>query len=116
MDDKYKIAIIGPEEVVSGFKALGVTLFNVANGEEALSILKKIKKDIDDNEPEAEKFAVALIIEDIMEDIPKEEMEKVSGGALPAVLALPGLKGSKGAGVAKLKRLAEKAVGSDILG
>jgi vacuolar-type H+-ATPase subunit F/Vma7 len=51
-----------------------------------------------------------------MQDIPQDEMDKVSSGALPAIVALPGIEGSHGAGVAKLKRLAERAIGSDILG
>jgi len=110
---EYKTAIVGPKNVISGFKALGVIPFDAEDGETALDILKKIKKE---TQSEIEvKFAVVLIIENIANKIPTDEFEKVSRGALPAILTLPGLEGSTGAGVAKLKSLAERAVGSDIL-
>ncbi|MCK5591069.1 MAG: hypothetical protein KAI72_03855, partial [Candidatus Pacebacteria bacterium] len=70
---------------------------------------------IDENTPDTKKFAVVIIIESIARDIPKEELDKISDGALPAIVELPGLGYSHGAGVVKLKRLAEKAIGSDIL-
>ena len=112
----YKTAIIGPKDVISGFKALGVIPYDAKGGEEALEIIKNIKKEISEGGGTAEKFAVVIIIESTANQIPTDEFEKVSRGALPAVLVLPGLEGSTGAGVAKLKQLAERAVGSDILG
>ncbi|MCK5096159.1 MAG: hypothetical protein KAR24_02265 [Candidatus Pacebacteria bacterium] len=115
MTASYNIAIIGPKTIISGFKALGVISFDAGNAEQALEILRKIKKDIDENTLDTKKFAVVIIIESIARDIPKEEMNKISDGALPAIVELPGLEKSHGAGVAKLKRLAEKAIGSDIL-
>ena len=113
MKQEYKTAIIGPSNVISGFKALGVIPFNAEDGETAVEILKKIKKDLQ-AETEA-RFAVVIIIESLANKIPKDEFEKISRGALPAIVVLPGLEGSTGAGVAKLKQLAERAVGSDIL-
>ncbi len=115
MTASYNIAIIGPGAIISGFKALGVTSFDAEKGDLALEILRKIKKDIDENTPDTKKFAVVIIIESIARDIPKEELDKISDGALPAIVELPGLGYSHGAGVVKLKRLAEKAIGSDIL-
>jgi len=113
---EYKIAIIGPEKVVSGFRALDVKPFFVETGDEALGTLKTIKKDLSDGDETENKFAVVLIIENILQEIDPDELEKISQGALPAVVALPGTEGSTGAGVAKLKALAERAIGSDILG
>lgn len=111
----YNVAIIGPKDIISGFKALGVTPFTANDGDEALAILKNIKKDIDEGTAD-KRFATVIIIESIAQHIPVEEMDKITNGALPAIVALPGLEGSQGAGVAKLKRLAERAIGSDILG
>ncbi len=115
MTASYNIAIIGPKAITSGFKALGVIPLNAEKGEQALEILKQIKKDLDENTPDTKKFAVVIIIESIAQSIPKEDMVKISSGALPAIIELPGLEKSHGTGVAKLKRLAEKAIGSDIL-
>ena len=75
-----------------------------------------MKKDIEVKDKDQELYATVLIIESVMEEINDEDKERLSQGALPAILALPGIEGSKGAGVAKLKRLAERAIGSDILG
>ena len=111
----YNIAIIGPKAVISGFKALGVTPFDADNPEQALEILKTIKSDLEKTNDAIQKFATVILIESIAHGIAHEDMEKVSRGALPAVVILPGLEGSRGTGVAKLKDLAEKAVGSDIL-
>lgn len=112
----YNIAIIGPKSVISGFKALDVTPFDAEDGDTALELLRTIKKDVETPGSPAKKFATVILIESIAQKISREDMEKVSRGALPAIVVLPGLEGSHGAGVAKLKALAEKAVGSDILG
>ncbi len=111
----YNVAIIGPKDVILGYKALGVTPFVSNNGSEALDVLQKIKHDIEKGEKEVMKFAVVILIESIAKQIPVENMDRISQGALPAIVVLPGIEGSTGEGVAKLKRLAEKAVGSDIL-
>lgn len=112
----YKTAIIGPKDVISGFKALGVVPFNAEDGEQALEIIKNIKKEIASGNDKSEKFAVIIVTENTANQIPTNEFDKISRGALPAIVILPGLEGSTGAGVAKLKSLAERAVGSDILG
>ena len=112
----YKIAIVGPKGVVAGFKALGVTPFDAENGADALAILKELKANITDIDNEGkEKFASVILIESLANQISPEDMEKVSRGALPAIVLLPGIEGSSGAGLQKLKVLAEKAVGTDIL-
>jgi len=88
---KYKTAIIGPSNVISGFKALGVIPFDAEEGGTALDILKKIKKDT--QVETGARFAVVIIIESVANKIPKDEFEKVSRGVLPAILTLPGLEG-----------------------
>ncbi len=111
----YKIAIIGPKNIISGFKALGVVPFDIDDGKEALDLIRSIKKDIKEN-ADSDKFAVIILMEEVAKRINSDEFEKVSGGALPAVVVLPGIDGGSGAGLSKLKALAKRAVGSDILG
>ncbi len=112
---KYNIAIIGPKDVILGYKALGVTPFVAEDGSTAFDTLKQIKHNIEKGGSDVTKFAIVILIEAILKKIPAENMEDISQGALPAIVVIPGLEGSTGEGVAKLKRLAEKAVGSDIL-
>jgi V/A-type H+-transporting ATPase subunit F len=110
---KYGIAIIGPKDVVSVFKATGADVFESGNGKEALEVLRQIKKDTQSTD-DVKKFAVVLIIESLLQEISDDDYEKVSVGALPAIVAIPGLEGATGVSREKLRRLAERAIGSDI--
>jgi len=111
MDDKnkqYNIAAIGPSTMISGFKALGVIPHSANNSEEALQELLKIQNG-------ESKYAVVIIMEDLVRGIPVEDYKKATREALPAVVALPTVQGSTGYGEEKLKMIAEKAIGSSIL-
>lgn len=108
----YKTAIIGPKDVVSGFRALGLQVFPAQSGEELLQALRTITRTTD----AGERFAVVLVTESLRADVADDEWHKVTAAVLPAVTVLPGLEGSRGEGVRALKRLAERAIGSDILG
>lgn len=113
-NNSYKIAIIGPADTVSGFKALGVESFDAQTGEEALLQLQKIKTITLDPETDTS-YAIVCVIEDLMLEVDQAEYAKVVSGALPAVVLLPGPEGSKGLAIERLRRLAEKAVGSAII-
>lgn len=111
----YNIAVIGPQDVISGFKALGATPFNASTAVEALEALKEIKRSAEDPDFAGAKFAVVFVIEHIYQDIPADEFTRVSRGALPAIIAVPGIEGASDAGIRKLRRLSEQAIGSDVL-
>ncbi|PIQ91449.1 MAG: V-type ATP synthase subunit F [Parcubacteria group bacterium CG11_big_fil_rev_8_21_14_0_20_39_22] len=111
---EYKIAVVGPKSVVSIFKSVGADVFSVENGDKAVEILKKIKKDTASGIA-GRKYATVVLLESIAKDIKSEEYEKVSEGDLPAVVVVPGIEGSSGMTFLKLKKMAERAVGMDIL-
>lgn len=113
-NNEYKIAIIGPIDTVSGFKALGVEAFDAQSTEEALTQLRKIKEQTLDPDSEV-KYAVVCIIEDLVTMVDQSEYAKVVEGPLPAVVLLPGPEGSSGFAIERLRSLAEKAVGSAII-
>jgi V/A-type H+-transporting ATPase subunit F len=111
---EYKIAIIGPKDAIIGFSALGVMPLEAYTVDEALEILKNIKKDlIEDGE---NKYAIVLMIEDLVRDIPADEYKKLTKEALPAIISVPGIHGTTGFGDEKVRRMVEQAVGSDIFG
>ena len=112
--NEYSIAIIGPSDMVSGFRALGVEAFDAQTGEAALEELRRLKK-LTIDPASAKKYAVVCVIEDLLTDIDQAEYAKVVSGPLPAVIVLPGPEGSKGVAIARLRRLAEQAVGSAII-
>lgn len=111
---KYRIAIIGPENVTSLFKSVGADVFVAHTGEEATDALKEIKASTDDPES-TKRYAVALILESLYTALKEEDLQKLSRGSLPSIISVPGLEGSSGAALQKLGRLAEQAVGSNIL-
>ena len=104
----YKIAIIGQEEQVLGFKGLGLDVIPTKNAEEAEEKLLFLKKQ------DPQEHAIIFVIEDIFQNISEDGMKKISSGALPAVIPIPGHKGSTGFGDARMRKFVEKAVGSDI--
>lgn len=110
----YKIAIIGPENVVSGFRALGVESFPAHTAAEAIQQLRNIKQQTAAPESNA-KFAVVCIIEDLVSLMNQAEYSKIVEGPLPAVVLLPGPEGSSGFAIDRLRQLAEKAIGSAII-
>ena len=109
----YKVAIIGHEEVVSIFRATGASVFKAENGTEALEALKTIKRDTESTDKD--RFAAVMIIDKLVKEIPEEEYQKVTRGALPAVIAIPGIDGGSGEGLRKIRMLSERAVGMNIL-
>ena len=113
-NNEYKIAIIGPIDTVSGFRALGVEAFDAQTGEAAMEQLRELKKAMLESES-ATKYAVVCVIEDLLTDVDPAEYAKVVSGPLPAVIPLPGPEGSKGIAIKRLRSLAEQAVGSAII-
>lgn len=109
----YKIAIVGPQEMVAGFRALGVEMFTARTGQEALDQIRQIKA-VTLDESIMTVYAVVCIIEDLMRDMDNEEYTRVASGPLPAVVILPGAQGTQGFAEMRLRRLAEKAIGSAI--
>ncbi len=114
----YKIAIIGTKMITAGFSALGCDVKNVSNKEEAKNILFELKraKQDEDNEESPGKYAIIFVLEEFIKDISQDDYKKLSSGALPAIIPIPSHKGATGFGETKIRRIVEKAVGSDIFG
>ncbi|MBU0458250.1 V-type ATP synthase subunit F [Patescibacteria group bacterium] len=113
----HKIAIIGTWEAVAGFALLGVDVVPVNDSNQAVEELFRLKKDTkpDENGVERNVYAIVFITEDLASGITPEDEKKLARGALPAIIPLPSHKGSTGYGLSRLKRIVERAVGSDIL-
>lgn len=112
MKKDYEIAIIGPKEVVLGFKAIGLHTEFSLSANETLEKLKELK---DTSEGEKAKYAIIFILESHAKEIPVDDYKKITADALPAIIALPGPEGSTGFGLQRLGQIVEKAIGSNIL-
>jgi V/A-type H+/Na+-transporting ATPase subunit F len=115
---KYKIAIVGTKEITAGFAAVGFDAINITEDQEIKTVLFELKKETlkNDKGETYNKYAIIFIIEEFLKEVSKEDYEKLSVGALPAIIPIPSHKGATGFGEEKIKKIVEKAVGSDIFG
>ena len=112
----YRIVIVGTKEVVAGFALLGADVVVVRDGKEAAEQLLKLKRmmRVEDGR-ERNAYGIVFVSEDVLDCLTAEDEKKLSRGALPAIIPLPSHHASTGYGLHRLKRIVERAVGSDIL-
>lgn len=101
----HKIAVIGDEDSILGFRALGVSVFPVGSGEEADAALRAAARS---------DYAVIYITEGYAGEI-IDTITEYSRKPLPVVLTIPDISGHEGAAMEKIRRTVEKALGADIL-
>ena len=111
---QHDIAIIGPKEVILGFKAIGVITHFSSNAETTLTLLQNLKSEKTMGS-ELPRYAIIFILEAHAKTIPEDDYKKLTADALPAIIALPGPEGSTGFGLERLGKIVEKAIGSNIL-
>ena len=113
----FKLAIVGSPEAIAGFSLLGADTVPANNPTEAVEALFALKRETftDERGAERNKYAIVFITEDLATGISPDDEKKLARGALPAIIPLPSHKGSTGYGLSRLKRIVERAVGTDIL-
>jgi V/A-type H+-transporting ATPase subunit F len=119
MKENYKIAIVGNKDTILGFKALGLKPFDANNAEEATKVLYSLKAEEITDEKTGELrplYAIIFITEDLAAEIQIADQKKLNKGALPAIIPIPGSKGTTGYGIKRIGKMVEQAVGSDIFG
>ncbi len=105
-----KIAIIGTKDSILGFKAFGIDCYPVEEPKNALDIVKS------EFHSGRGKYAVIYLTDDIASQIDSSELEKIKKGSdlFPILIIIPSHKGSLNLETAKVRRLVEKALGTDI--
>jgi V/A-type H+/Na+-transporting ATPase subunit F len=112
----YRIAIVGPKEAVAGFALLGVDVIPVEEGGDSMAVLLRLKKAMrTEDGRERNVYGIVFVAEHLMAGLSGDDMKRLSRGALPAIIPLPSHHGSSGYGLSRLKKIVERAVGSDIL-
>ncbi len=102
----YKIGIIGNRDAVLGFMALGFSVHEAANAEEAAKVLHAMVR--------SGEFGVIFLTENYASQI-EEETARYRDLPIPAIVSIPGQEGSTGYGMNNLRHAVERAVGADIL-
>lgn len=99
----YKIGVIGQRERVACFMAAGFSVFEAWDAPSASAALKASR---------ADGCAVIYIVPELGEAI-AEDIDRLAGEILPAVIPLPEAGG--GLGIRQMSRAVERAVGADII-
>ena len=101
----YKIAVVGDQDSVMGFKVLGLDTFPADNAEQARSLLHRLAK---------EPYAIIYLTEQLAVEM-TEEIQRYKDQLTPAVILIPGKEGSLGIGMEKISQTVERAIGANIL-
>ena len=103
----HKIAVIGRQETVIGFKALGLEAFSAADAAEAGEVLDMLTR-------EESQYAIIYIEESFAEKL-QNVIGRYKDSPTPAIIVIPGRDGSTGMGLSALNSAVERAVGMNIL-
>ena len=103
---RVKIGVIGDRQCITGFLALGLSVYTVEDETQAQEAFRRLMR--------SEQYAVLYLTEAIAEPL-EPEIARYRDGASPAVIVIPGVGGSRGLGLTALQQAVERAVGTDIL-
>ena len=103
-----RIAVIGGNDTVIGFKAVGLEACPASNAAEALQALRELTR-------EGSEYAIIYIEEKLAQEL-SNEIRKFKDSPTPAIIMIPGREGRLGLGQNALKEAVERAVGTNILG
>ena len=101
----YRVGVVGDKDSVLGFTAIGLEAYPTADAQEAETIIRRLA----DSE-----FAVIYITEQLAADL-GPFLAQYRSRRFPAIIPVPGVRGSLGIGMAGVHQCVEKAVGADIL-
>ncbi len=101
----YKIAVMGDQDSIYGFAALGLEPFSITDTREAGRKLRELAEG---------GYAVIYITEALAAGL-EPEIERYAEAGLPAIILIPGASGNTGRGMQAVKKSVEQAVGSDII-
>ena len=100
----YKAAVIGDSASVSGFAALGLSVFRETDADRIKKLIGKL----------AAGYAVIFITEPAAALV-SDTIKKYNSSTLPSIVLIPAIEGNTGEGMRALHEAVEKAVGTDIL-
>lgn len=99
-----KIGVIGDNESVMGFSALGIDVYPAVREANIRRLINNLAKD---------GYAVIFITEQAA-SLVGETIEKYNTQPFPAIIPIPGNRGTLGIGSSRVMKNVEKAVGTNI--
>jgi vacuolar-type H+-ATPase subunit F/Vma7 len=114
--ENLKLAVVGNESSILLFRSIGCDTFGVSNVEEAQKTTEKLFRTEQEGTEKTPLYAVIFVEENYFKDFSEDLLEKFTNKPLPAVVMIPSAgNAEKGFALARLKKIVERAVGSDIL-
>ena len=104
----HRIATIGPEMLVSLLESIGIDTFSATTPEEAVSHIQAIS--------EKDMYAIMCVTETLARQLPEKLLQQLQKQSRPTLLLLPDLQSDNAQNIARIRELAKRATGSDILG
>lgn len=102
----HKIAAIGEEDIILGFKALGIEIYPATSPEAVPEIVRRLI--------ETDEYGIIFVTESIADKV-ELVMADIGTRPLPSLVYIPGSQGSQGFAMQRIRKIIEKAVGADIL-
>ncbi len=102
-----RIGVVGDRDSILCYKAFGMDIFPAVetDPEESRKLVDRLARDA---------YGIIFITEQIAGTI-QETIDRYNKAMLPAIILIPGIKGSLGVGLARIRDNVEKAVGINIL-
>lgn len=101
----YRVAVMGDQDSIYGFAALGLDTYPVTERDEAAKLLKTLADG---------QYAIIYITESLQAEL-EMEIDRYITSFLPSIIPIPGVSGNTGKGMRSVKKSVERAVGSDII-
>lgn len=117
MSDTYKFAVVGSVSSVKLYQALGAETYAVNTVAAARDKTESLFSSVTNDEFKRAQYAVVFVEEDFYKTFPEDLIERFSRKALPAIIPVPSPRsGDDNFASNRLRKIVERAVGSDILG
>ena len=114
---EYKLAVVGSPSSIMIYRALGCETHEAFTQQESREQTEKLFRAVQEDEAASPQYAVVFVEENHYKEFPEDLIEKFSRKALPAVIPVPSpTSGNDNFAGERLRKIVERAVGSDILG
>ncbi|MBS3903543.1 MAG: hypothetical protein KGZ30_04205 [Anaplasmataceae bacterium] len=108
---KYKVAAVGPHELLSGLESLGVVIYHATTTMDAKEKMSQIiEKTVSGSKP----YAIMMVVENLLKGLSEDDYRRITQHPLPALLSIPEINSKEDTGLDKLRDMTTRAIGSDI--
>ena len=113
----FKLAVVGNPSSILLYRAIGVETHAVKDSAEAATKTEELFTANLGDENKTAQYAIVFVEEDFYKNFSEDLLIKMSNKPLPAVVPVPVPRdGGDGFALKRLRKIVERAIGSDIMG